>query len=133
MHSQGFLPQDWRYYIAIMAVSCYGCEQLYELLVNQFLLIEGEIAWIEVGMEAIPVKLRNLVYLCKTLAFKPWEFALETLLGNLIKPENQENRWMKKDLVHALCIFIFYNCLASYSMANGVCNEADLTGNGPSQ
>jgi sestrin len=43
-----------------------------------------------------------------------------------MKPEQQGDRWMKKDLVHALCIFVFYNCLACFSIGNGVCPEIDL-------
>ena len=33
MTSKSILPIDWRYYIAITAVSLYGCVQLYDILV----------------------------------------------------------------------------------------------------
>lgn len=36
---------------------------------------------------------------------------------------------MKKDLIHAVSIFIFYNCMACFSIGNGVCQEIDLTNN----
>ncbi len=61
MVDEGLLPIDWRYYIAIMAVSIYGCEQLHYLLVNQFLLVEGDRDWIEIGLEALPPKLKSLI------------------------------------------------------------------------
>lgn len=78
-------------------------------------------------MEAVPKKLLALLELCKSLAFKTWDQCISVLLQELIKGnQKQEDKWQKKELVLALCIFIFYNSMACFSMGNGVCNEIDL-------
>lgn len=54
MHETTILPIEHRYYIAVMAVSTYGCEYLHSRLSSKFLEIGGNIAWLEQGTDAIP-------------------------------------------------------------------------------
>ena len=69
----GALPLDWRFYIAIMAVSCYGCNYLFNHLSHQFLTYGGEKEWIIKGIKEAPVKLQNLRKLNTVLSCKPWD------------------------------------------------------------
>ena len=133
MQEQSTLPADWKYYIAILGVAIYGCEQLYHILVQQFMAVDGDYNWVECGSEAIPIKLRSLTSICKKIALTPWDSSIQCDLQKLMKcsqknctGQNCTRQWQRKELVHALCIFIFYNNLASYSMGVGVGCEWDL-------
>jgi hypothetical protein len=44
------LPVPFKYFLAIMAVSCYNCEYLRNLMEEQFILMGGDPAWVEVGI-----------------------------------------------------------------------------------
>ena len=79
----GALPFDWRFYIAIMAVSCYGCNYLFNHLSHQFMTYGGEKEWLISGIEAAPMKIKNLRELNSILAYKPW--ALRSSSSNHIK------------------------------------------------
>lgn len=50
MHNDEILPITWKYYIAIMAVSCYECDHLIKLLEEQFLINNGNIEWLTNGL-----------------------------------------------------------------------------------
>jgi hypothetical protein len=71
-HDIDVLPVSWRYYIAIMAVSCYECEYLLKLLEEQFLLNGGEVEWLSLGLKRADKKLKVLSELNELMAFKPW-------------------------------------------------------------
>jgi hypothetical protein len=43
MEGDEVLPASWKYYIGIMAVSCYECEYLLKILEEQFLLNSGDV------------------------------------------------------------------------------------------
>lgn len=60
MEETTILPIENRYYIAIMAVSTYGCEYLHTRLASRFIQIGGNINWLEFGSEQIPQKLKEL-------------------------------------------------------------------------
>lgn len=51
------LPLTWKFYIAIMAVSCYDCEYLIKILEDQFLLYNGDIDWLTQGLKSVDPKL----------------------------------------------------------------------------
>ena len=72
MNNQSMLPIAHRYYLAIMAVSCYNCEYLIKILEEQFVLNEGDPQWLAQGILAVDPKLRVLATLNQTLAHKPW-------------------------------------------------------------
>ena len=74
----GALPLDWRFYIGIMAVSCYGCNYLFNHLSHQFLTYGGEKEWIIKGIKEAPTKLQNLRKLNSILAYKPWDLRSST-------------------------------------------------------
>ena len=51
------LPVPWKYYIAIMAVSCYQNYYLIKILEEQFLLNGGNIEWLTDGLKKVHKKL----------------------------------------------------------------------------
>lgn len=69
---QDVLPVTWKYYLAIMAVSCYECEYLIRILEEQFLLYGGEVSWLTEGLRKVDPKLIKIAELNEYLAFKPW-------------------------------------------------------------
>ena len=69
---QDILPITWKYYISIMAVSCYECEYLLKIQEEQFLLNGGDVQWLTEGLKRVDKKLRRLAELNEILAFKPW-------------------------------------------------------------
>jgi hypothetical protein len=72
MNQEDVLPITWKYYIAIMAVSCYECEYLLKLLEEQFLQYGGDVEWLTCGMKVIDRKLFLIGELNEIMAFKPW-------------------------------------------------------------
>lgn len=57
MEKDDVLPIAWKYYIAIMAVSCYDCEYLLKILEEQFILNNGNVEWLTSGLSQVDKKL----------------------------------------------------------------------------
>jgi hypothetical protein len=72
MNREDVLPITWKYYIGIMAVSCYECEYLIKILEEQFLLYGGDVEWLLHGLKKADKKLERLAELNELLAYKPW-------------------------------------------------------------
>jgi hypothetical protein len=66
------LPPNYRFYLAIMAVSCYNCEYLLRVLEEQFVFNGGDVAWLSKGLQVADPKLREIASLNELLAHKPW-------------------------------------------------------------
>lgn len=71
------LPVSWKYYIAIMAVSCYQNTYLIKILEEQFLLNGGHTDWLIEGLKKVDKKLQNLGEFNEILAFKPWSLSYD--------------------------------------------------------
>jgi len=72
MNREDVLPITWKYYIGIMAVSCYDCEYLIKILEEQYLLYGGDVEWLLHGLKKANKKLERLAELNELLAYKPW-------------------------------------------------------------
>ena len=72
MNSHTVLTASYRYYLAIMAVSCYNCEYLLRILEEQYVLNGGDQSWLSIGLEAVDPKLRLIASLNEMLAHRPW-------------------------------------------------------------
>ena len=55
--------------MAIMAVSCFNCVYLINILEEQFVLSGGDLKWITQGLEACPIRLAKFAELNEILAF----------------------------------------------------------------
>jgi len=79
------LPPTYKYYIGLMAVSCYECDYLLRTLEESFLLCGGEVSWLIDGLSSVDPKLRALGPLNETLCYRPWALTvemIEDLLGS---------------------------------------------------
>lgn len=91
MNREDVLPITWKYYIAIMAVSCYDCEYLVKILEEQFLLYGGDVAWLMHGLKKADKKLERLGELNELLAFKPWIISASHI-ENMVKGEEKDQK-----------------------------------------
>ena len=57
MNRKDVLPITWKYYIGIMAVSCFECDYLLKILEEQFLLYGGDVLWLTEGVKKVNCKL----------------------------------------------------------------------------
>ncbi|CAD8150652.1 unnamed protein product [Paramecium octaurelia] len=123
LNTQTKLSQDEKYYFAIMGAAASGSDQLYDLLVQQFYLNEGDKNWVDMGYESVDDKIKSLNTICKILVQKPWEQSLKNTLQQIMK----NNKWNKRELIQAIMIFIFYNNIGCFSQGNGILKEIDYT------
>lgn len=98
MTHEDALPITWKYYIAIMAVSCYECDYLLKLLEEQFLLNGGNVVWLTKGMKKIDKKLKRLGEFNEYQAFKPWVIT-HSMIESLLKAEDHKLAWSIPELL----------------------------------
>lgn len=60
-----------------MAVSCYNCEYLLNILEEQFVLNGGDYEWIIGGLKACDPKVAKFAQLNELLAFLPFKLSVE--------------------------------------------------------
>ncbi len=111
MDEEGLLPFDWRYFIALMAVSTIRSHYLLLHVKYQFLLKGGDEDWLVHGLSAVPEKLQKLSKLNNILAHQPWKLTLNDLNELLSKG------WTREELVNAALILIYYHKLAAITEA----------------
>lgn len=68
----GVLKLTQKLYLGIMAVSCYRCEYLLNILEEQFVLQGGDLEWITEGLSKVDARLTKFAELNELMAFKPW-------------------------------------------------------------
>lgn len=85
MLGEGPLPISWRFFIGIMAASCYGCDYLLNRLMMHFIKTGGDIKWLEMGLKKSPLKLQKLSEVNLILAFAPWKLRLTKFFSVKIK------------------------------------------------
>jgi hypothetical protein len=67
------LSLDMKLYLGIMAVSCFNCEYMLNILEEQFVLNGGNLEWITGGLKKIDPRLAKFAEINEILAFKPWQ------------------------------------------------------------
>ena len=70
---------DQKLYLAIMAVSCYHCTYLLNILEEQFVLEGGELTWIAEGLSKVDPRLARFSELNEIMAFRPWTISTNHL------------------------------------------------------
>jgi hypothetical protein len=98
MSHEDVLPITWKYYIAIMAISCYECEYLLKLMEEQFLLNGGNVEWLTKGLKKIDKKLEKLAEFNEYMAFKPWVIS-HSQIENLLKDKDHNLAWSIPELL----------------------------------
>ena len=125
MNRQDLLPVRWKYYISIMAVSCYECEYLLKILEEQFLLYGGDVSWLTEGLKAIDPKLARLGDLNELLAFRPWSLNTSGIIDSLTSSDSESSvRWSIPEILHAGAIFAHYHSLCGLIFGQGI-KESD--------
>ena len=67
------MPLDTKLYLGIMAVSCFNCEYMLNILEEQFVLNGGNLEWITGGLKKVDPRLAKFSEINEILAFKPWQ------------------------------------------------------------
>jgi len=67
------LSLDMKLYLGIMAVSCFNCEYMLNILEEQFVLNGGNLEWITGGLKKVDPRLAKFAEINEILAFKPWQ------------------------------------------------------------
>ena len=73
------LSLEHKLYLAIMAVSCYKCDYLLNILEEQFVLEGGDLTWITEGLSKVDARLALFCELNEILAFRPWALSTSHL------------------------------------------------------
>lgn len=126
MLDDGPLPLDWRYFIAISAVSCYQCEYLYYLLLGEFEEAGGNVDWLNNEKNVLPEKLRCILDIIYGFAYSPWTFYKEkkNVISSLVKGTN--STWTRQEYIQLILIISFYHSYASFVLSMGVMPELDF-------
>ena len=81
---------EHKLYLAIMAVSCYQCDYLLNILEEQFVLEGGDLTWITEGLEKVDPRLARFSELNEIMAFRPWAISTNHL-QRLLESDGTEN------------------------------------------
>ena len=120
LNNQTVLPVSYRYYLSIMAVSCYNCEYLLKIQEEQFILNGGDPCWLKKGLKAVDSKLIHIARLNELLAHKPWAIDAEEIKVRillkfnfqfLLNTQKQNERWNTIEIIHAVLILSYYHGL----------------------
>lgn len=77
MLAEDVLTLDMKLYLGIMAVSCFNCEYMLNILEEQFVLNGGNLEWITGGLKRVDPRLAKFAEINEILAFKPWQLQLK--------------------------------------------------------
>jgi len=58
-------------------VSCFGCDYLYNLLVEGYVEAGGDMTWLDANSTTLPNKLKRVIETNYDLAYQPWMFIKE--------------------------------------------------------
>ena len=112
--SDDVLPLSWKFYIAIMAVSCYDCEYLIKILEDQFLLVNGDIDWLTQGLKSVDPKLQRISKLNEIMAYQAWRLN-ENHIKELVKGEEDGTlNWTVHQVLKAGVILAYYHSLCGF-------------------
>eukprot|EP00347_Sterkiella_histriomuscorum_P009846 403339651 len=126
MNKQDVLPITWKYYLSIMAVSCYDCEYLLKIQEEQFLLWGGDINWLTQGLKAVEKKLERISELNEMLAFRPWTISMRHIERLARSSDNNiKLNWSIHEILQAGAILSYYHSLCCFAFGNGIKEDLD--------
>jgi len=122
---EGPLPIDWRYFVAILSVSAYGCEYLYSLLLEAYVQVGGDITWLNKDSTTLPQKLKNIIAFNSQIAYKPWGLIQENEnhFSGLLE---SQDAWTRQELLQMITISAFYHSLCCLVYGMGILPEFDF-------
>ena len=130
LKSDSILPIQWKFYLAIMAVSTMKNELLFRIIEEDFLIYGGDINWLIYGLDVVPNKIKKLSYFNDLLCHQPWKInknEIQILKKNMNLNEINEAIFIlilfQKIAIIEELIDIKYNNTSSNSSHNNLKNE----------
>ncbi|SPP72970.1 sestrin homolog isoform X1 [Drosophila guanche] len=120
MKGDGPLPNDYRYYLAIIAAARHQCPYLVKRYEKEFINQGGSSDWLR-GLNHIPAKLRAIYDINKILAHRPWLLRKEHI-ELLTKGKNS---WSLSEVVHAMVLLSHFHSLSSFVFSCGLTQKLD--------
>ncbi|XP_022225507.2 sestrin homolog [Drosophila obscura] len=120
MKGDGPLPNDYRYYLAIIAAARHQCPYLVKRYEKEFINQGGSGEWLR-GLNHIPAKLRAIYDINKILAHRPWLLRKEHI-ELLTKGKNS---WSLSEVVHAMVLLSHFHSLSSFVFSCGLTQKLD--------
>ena len=75
-----------------MAVSCYHCDYLLNILEEQFILEGGNLTWITEGLSKVEPRLARFSELNEIMAFRPWTITTNHV-QKVLKADEKGSEW----------------------------------------
>ncbi|XP_070069237.1 sestrin homolog isoform X2 [Drosophila takahashii] len=120
MKGDGPLPNDYRYYLAIIAAARHQCPYLVKRYEKEFINQGGDSAWLG-GLDFIPPKLRAIYDINKILAHRPWLLRKE----HIERLTKGKNSWSLSEVVHAMVLLSHFHSLSSFVFSCGLTQKLD--------
>ncbi|XP_033153217.1 sestrin homolog [Drosophila mauritiana] len=120
MKGDGPLPNDYRYYLAIIAAARHQCPYLVKRYEKEFINQGGDSAWLG-GLDFIPAKLRAIYDINKILAHRPWLLRKE----HIERLTKGKNSWSLSEVVHAMVLLSHFHSLSSFVFSCGLTQKLD--------
>ncbi|KAH8272814.1 hypothetical protein KR018_000557, partial [Drosophila ironensis] len=120
MKGDGPLPNDYRYYLAIIAAARHQCPYLVKRYEKEFLNQGGDSSWLG-GLDFIPAKLRAIYDINKILAHRPWLLRKE----HIERLTKGKNSWSLSEVVHAMVLLSHFHSLSSFVFSCGLTQKLD--------
>ncbi|KAH8290685.1 hypothetical protein KR054_005020, partial [Drosophila jambulina] len=120
MKGDGPLPNDYRYYLAIIAAARHQCPYLVKRYEKEFINQGGDNAWLG-GLDFIPAKLRAIYDINKILAHRPWLLRKE----HIERLTKGKNSWSLSEVVHAMVLLSHFHSLSSFVFSCGLTQKLD--------
>ncbi|EDV36681.1 uncharacterized protein Dana_GF13078, isoform A [Drosophila ananassae] len=120
MKGDGPLPNDYRYYLAIIAAARHQCPYLVKRYEKEFINQGGDSSWLG-GLDFIPAKLRAIYDINKILAHRPWLLRKE----HIERLTKGKNSWSLSEVVHAMVLLSHFHSLSSFVFSCGLTQKLD--------
>ena len=117
------LKLNQKLYLGIMAVSCYKCDYLLNILEEQFVLNGGELEWITEGLKKVDPRLAKFAELNELMAFKPWVISTNTL-EKLMKTDEKGKGWNVQQVISGATVLSWYHSLCSFVQGQGLTEDS---------
>ena len=106
-----------------MAVSCYNCEYLLNILEEHFVLNGGNLAWITGGLKAVDASVLKFAEVNEILAYKPWNLNARHIELLLEKDENGSS-WSFQQVLMGASVLSHYHSLACFVLGQGLTEDS---------
>lgn len=124
MGEEGSLDLHIKLYLGIMAVSCFNCSYLLNILEEQFVLNGGEIEWITQGIKAVEPRVAKFAEINEILAYKPWALSSKHV-EQLLKSDDLPG-WSLQSILTACSVMSHYHALSSFVLGQGLTEDAEI-------